>query len=220
MRSAKVLEMLENGQIEELKSALRDDIYQESLKKRPNAKRRYSAMKKYSTYAGAIRETLRKPCEIEFEGEKYISFCNSYSLAFTTESIGELELFDEPDRYPQVTRLISFDGEERKLDIRKIIAEAKSLGYRVRKTEYFSNKFLLKYDGAYFRIILLDTTFSIIDDGEIPTVYHVKDSVRPLVIKNNLGVCMIMPVRYSPEENGDEPSTDDTVIIEVDMEGE
>lgn len=216
MRSAKVLEMLENGQIEELKAALRDDIYQESLKKKPNAKRRYSAMKKYSKYAGAIRETLQKPCEIEFEGEKYISFCNSYSLAFTTESIGEIELFDEPERYPDVARLVSFTGEERKLDIRKIIAEAKSLGYKVRKSEYFGNKYLLKYDGAYFRIILLDTTFSIIDDGEIPTVYHVKDSVRPMVIKNDLGVCMIMPVRYEPEDVED-PSTDETTIIEVDI---
>lgn len=46
MRSIKALEMLKKGQLEELKSALQDDIYQDSLKKKPNAKKRYAAMKK------------------------------------------------------------------------------------------------------------------------------------------------------------------------------
>lgn len=45
MRSIKVLEMLNNGQIEELKEALRDEVYAEVLKSKPNAKKRYSAIR-------------------------------------------------------------------------------------------------------------------------------------------------------------------------------
>ena len=60
MRSIKTLEMLKKGQIEELKSALQDDIYQDSLKKKPNAKKRYAAMKKYFTYTDNARECLTK----------------------------------------------------------------------------------------------------------------------------------------------------------------
>ena len=43
MQSIKVLEMLEAGRIEELKALLQDEIYQESLKNRPNAKKRYTS---------------------------------------------------------------------------------------------------------------------------------------------------------------------------------
>lgn len=46
MRNEKVLEMLNEGKIEDLKSALQDEIYEEALKSKPGAKKRYAAMKK------------------------------------------------------------------------------------------------------------------------------------------------------------------------------
>ena len=210
MRSAKVLEMLNNGKIEELKAELQDEIFTESLKGKPDAKKRYSAMKKYFTYAGSVRESLQKPCVVEFEGKQYTSFCNSYSLALTTESTGEMELFGESDRYPDVSRLIRFDGPERKIDFSKVMAEAKSKGYKLKKSEFFGNKYLMHYNRSYFRMVLIDSTFSIIDDGEEATVYHSENSDRPMTIKTSLGLAVIMPVRYEgdPEENGD-------VVVEV-----
>lgn len=210
MRSTKVLEMLNNGKIEDLKAALQDEIYEESLKGKSNAKKRYTAMKKYFTYAGTAREILQKPCLVEFEGQKYTSFCNSYSLALTTESTGEMELCSEPDRYPDVTRLIHIKGEERKIDFGKVIAEAKSKGYKLKKSEFFGNNFLMHYDGAYFRIVLIDSTFGIIDDGKEATVYHEENTVRPLVIKNDIGICVIMPVRIESD-----PAEEGSVVIEV-----
>jgi hypothetical protein len=208
MRSTKILEMLNTGKIEDLKAALQDEIYQESLKGKTDAKKRYTAMKKYFTYAGSIREALSKPCPIEFEGEKYTSFCNSYSLALTTESTGEMELCSEPERYPDISRLIRFQGEERSVDLAKVIAEAKSKGYKLKKSEFFNNNFLMHYDGAYFRMVLLDSTFSIIDDGKGAIVYH-EEGLRPLTIKTTLGICVIMPVRI------DDPEEDGRVIIDV-----
>lgn len=206
MRNVKVLEMLNNGKIEELKSMLQDEIYQESLKVKPNAKKRYMAMKKYFTYCDSVREVLQKPCEIEIDGQKYISFCNSYSLALTRESTGEIELFDtSKGNYPDVARLVRYDGKEGKIDISKVLAEAKSKGYKLKKSEVgFDYGYLMHYDGSYFKIGLLDATYGIIDDGKETIVYHVEGPNKPLTITTDIGVVFIMPIRYegNPEEEG------------------
>jgi hypothetical protein len=205
MRNSKVLEMLESNRIDELKNMLQDEIYEEALKSKPGAKKRYTAMKKYFGYNKQSRECLQKPCQIIFEGKDYISFTNSWSLIFTTEDYGEIEMFEDKDRYPDVTRLMHTSGDKREIDIHKVIAEAKSKGYKLTKSEVsFNYKYLMLYDGAYFKIGLLDSSFAIIDDGKPAIVYHESGTRRPLTIKNDIGYCMIMPVKYEgdPEENG------------------
>ena len=132
MKNSKVLEMLQQNRIEELKAELQDEIFTESLKTKPNAKKRYAAMKRYLKTISESRPILTKPCEIEFDGEKYNSFTNSYSLALTKESCGELEMCSEPERYPDVKRLIILDGEEDKIDF---------------------NKFFIALDGNYYESI-------------------------------------------------------------------
>ena len=120
MRNVRVLEMINAGRIEELKKLLQDEIYAESLKTTPNTKKRYTAMKKYFTYVNQSRECLQKPYIIEFENKKYTSFTNSWSLVLTTESPGEIELFDESNgKYPDVSRLIKFGGIKKKIDLIK-----------------------------------------------------------------------------------------------------
>lgn len=206
MRNVKVLEMLNDGKIEDLKKMLQDEIYQESLKGKPNAKKRYTAMKKYFGYYNSGREAMQKPCVIEFDGEKYTSFTNGYSLVITKENTGEMELFDESTgNYPDVTRLISFDGEKDQIDFGKVLAEAKSKGYKLKKSEVgYGYRYLLRYRDAYFKIGLIDSTFGIIDDGEAATAYHKEGPRNKLTIINKLGVCIIMPVFIDgdPEEDG------------------
>lgn len=196
MRSSRVLELLEEGRLEELKRALQDEIYQEALKRNPSAKKRYTAMKRYFTYHNSGREILQKPCPVEFEGETYTSFTNSWSLALTRESTGEIELCSEPDRYPNVSRLVSFDGDEGTVDFAEVFAKAIARGYKLKKSGFTSNDWLFHYNGTYFRLALLDATFRIIDDGELATVYHVKNSTRPMTIKTSVGICIVLPVRY------------------------
>lgn len=210
MKSSRVLEMLNENRIDELKAELQDEIFTESLKTNPSAKKRYAAMKRYLKHIDSAREILKKPCEIEIEGCKYTSFCNAYSLALTRETTGEIELCDEPDRYPPVTNLLKYDGEEAKLDINKVLAEAKSKGYKFKKSEIYSNDYLMHYDGAYFRIGLIDITYNIINDGKEAIVYHVNGSRKPLTVTTDIGVCVIMPVFLAegPEEG--------TNVIEVD----
>lgn len=210
MQSAKVLEMLNKGLIEQLKAELRDEIYRESLKANPSAKKRYTAMKKYFTYVNSVREACKKPALIVWEGEKYTSFCNSYSLVLTKEDCGEMTLFDtDAGNYPDVTRLIHFDGNKEKLDISKVIAKAKSQGYKLNKSAINDNGYLMFYDGNYYRIGLVEATYGIINDGEYVTAYHIPNSMRPLVLKNDLGVAVIMPMRYESEPD------DGVIIIEA-----
>lgn len=202
MKSSRVLEMLNQNRIDELKAALQDEIFTESLKSKPNAKKRYAAMKKYISYTSGAREILQKPCEVDIEGSKYLSFCNSYSLALTRETCGEIPLCEEPDRYPPVARLLNYDGTEGTIDIHKVIAEAKSHGYKLTKTAMYGNDYLMHYDGAYFRIALLDITYGIIDDGKDAIVYHVSGARRALTITTDIGVAVVMPVSMYDEPQG------------------
>lgn len=212
MRSIKALEMLNKGKIEELKTALQDDIYQDSLKKKPNVKKRYATMKKYFTYTDNGRAVCRKPCEIEFEGKRYTSFTNSWSLVLTTEPTGEIELFNiQNGKYPDVGRLIRFDGIKKKIDFNDVIAEAKSKGYKLTKKEIGNGfQYLMLYDGTYYKISLIDITYGIINDGEPAITYHPDGERMPLTIQNDIGICMIMPVFM---HNG-EPD-ESHIIIEV-----
>lgn len=215
MRNMHVLEMLNAGRIDDLKKELQDEIYQETLKTKPGAKQRYSAMKKYFKYHKPIREALQKPCRVEFKGGNYTSFTNAWSLVLTSEDVGEIELYDNSTgKYPDVTRLINFDGDEGKIDINEVLSDAKSKGYKLVKGEVdFHFKYLMLYDGSYYKLGLVDATFGIINDGQPAKVYKDKGSNKPLTIKNDIGICVIMPVRLegNPEEDG-------KIIIKVEVD--
>lgn len=167
-------------------------------------------MKKYFSYIASSREVCQKPCIIDYDGKSYTSFCNSFSLALTTEPCGAIELFTDRDRYPNMSRLVKCEGEAVKIDFAKVLAEAKSKGYKLKKSEVNGNNYLMAYDGAYFRIGLLEITYNIIDDGGEVTVYHSGGTgASPITIENNIGYCVIMPIRYESEPD------DGVVIIEA-----
>lgn len=208
MKSSKVLEMLHQNRIEDLKQELQDEIFTESLKTKPNAKKRYSAMKRYLKSCSDSREILQRPCEVDLDGTKYNAFCNAYTLALTTETCGEIEMCVDPDRYPNVTQLVKYNGDEGKIDFTKVLAAAKSKGYKYTKSQIHNNDFLMHYGEAYFRIGLVDITYSIIDDGGEVTVFYGGKN-RPITVQNDIGTCVVMPVRLDagPEEG--------TIVIEA-----
>lgn len=198
MKNSRVLEMLKENRIEELKAELQDEIFTESLKGNANAKKRYAAMKRYLKTISESRPILTKPCEVEFEGSKYNAFTNSCSLVLTTESCGEIPMCEEPDRYPQVNRLISFEGEEGRINFNKVLAEAKSKGYKYSKNAIHSNDYLMRYNGAYFRMALVDITYGILDEGKETHVWF-NGKNRPLTIHNELGIGIVLPIRSNDE---------------------
>ena len=59
----------------------------------------------------------------------------------------------------------------------------------------------MRYDGSYFKLGLVDATFSIIDDGEEATVYHDPDKRLPITIETSIGVCTIMPMNIKNEDD-------------------
>ena len=154
MQNTKILEMISNGQIEELKTLIQDEIFMDGLKNKSGAKQRYAAMKKYFSYIkGNGNPACTMPCVIDFKGEKYTSFINGYSIALTKETSGEMELFEDPAKYLNVDKMLVFDGEEKEIDFNKIIAEAKSKGYKLKRSEVETGenfKYVLHYDNAYF----------------------------------------------------------------------
>jgi hypothetical protein len=200
MQSRKILEMIQQGRIEELEDQLRDEIYQEELKKKPGAKQRYAAMKKYFGYVKTSRAICMKPYEIEFEGHVMTSFCNSYSLALTKEDCGSINKFTDDDgTYPDVGRMIKREGTIENVNLCKIIAEAKSAGYKLTKSEVNGETFVIRYKGTYYRLGLVDATYSIINDGGDATIYHSGDKFSPLTIENSIGVCLVLPVKRDDE---------------------
>lgn len=206
MLNTKVLEMINQNRIDELKILLRDEIYQDVIKRKSGAKQRYTAMKKYFSYVRSERACCKKPAIIEFEGDEMTSFCNSYSLALTKEPCGCIGLFTDDDgTYPNVGRFVKREGDVEKVDICGAIAEAKSLGYKLTNKEVNGNNFMLHYNGAYFRLGLVDATYSIINDGDSVVAYHSGNKVSPIVLENEIGLCLILPVKCDDEfilENG------------------
>lgn len=201
MRSIKILEMINQGRIEELKDILQDEVYQEVLKGKHGAKQRYAAMKKYFGYINMHgRVCCQKPAMIKFDGKDVTSFCNAYSLALTTEPCGAIELFTDDDgNYPNVARLVNREGVPQKLSFEKVFAEAKAKGYSLKKSEVNGGKFMMHYNGAYFRLGLFDAAYSIIDDGGEATVYHSGKNTSPITVENDIGVCLVLPVKCDEE---------------------
>lgn len=213
MQNTKILEMINNGQIEELKTLIQEEIFTDGLKNKPGAKQRYAAMKKYFSYVKNGNPACTMPCVIDFEGEKYTSFVNGYSIALTKETSGEMELFENPNKYLNVEEMVVFDGEEKEIDFNAIIAEAKSKGYKLKKSEVEQGgdfKYAFHYDNAYFKVGLLDSTYCIIDDGEKATVWHPgsRKEYSPIIIRNNIGVCVVLPFNYDREKYN-------VIVIEV-----
>ena len=97
------------------------------------------------------------------------------------------------------------------IDFKRIFAEVKTRGYKLNKTEFRKGEYLMRYDGAYFKLALLDSTFAIIDNGEETIAFKPSGANRkPLVIKNDIGIAVIMPIYME----GD-PEADGRIVIDA-----
>lgn len=209
MRNTKILAMLECGQAEELKTLIRDEIFRDCLKNRPGALQRYSAMKKYFTYTKNVNPMMAMPCTVEFNGERYTSFTNGSSLVLTREECGAMELFNGRGDYLNVEKIMppDWDRDGVSVNLNLPLASAKSNGYVLKRSEVEDDgdfKYVLHYDNAYFRMGVFDSAYAIINDG---TTAHVcrpgkRDSRSPMVIANSIGICLILPFKYTTEKSG------------------
>lgn len=200
MKAEKVLEYINNGDIETLRKLIEEEIYTESLKGNGDRKKRYAAMKKYLKVVIQNREDFLKPGNIEYHGDKYNCFINGYSIVVTKEDIGEIEPY-KGDNYFKVGQML--DGEfcdKDTVNLDEVIAKAKSMGYKNKKSEIDGSDFqyVLKYKNGYYKIGLLDLSYSIINDGEKATVEYAK-AKAPLRITTSVGMCLVLPVNASDD---------------------
>lgn len=109
MTNEKILQMLNNGEIELLKSAIAEEIYKSNLKGSggSNANKRYTAMKKYFTYMHGIKESNQKACKVKYKGKEYISFYNDASLVLTSENHSGIDLMEHPELYVSVDKILA-----------------------------------------------------------------------------------------------------------------
>lgn len=130
-----------------------------------------------------------------------------FNSIFLGVAVFGAEKGDEPDRYPDVTRLVHREGDLEKVDFNKVLAEAKSKGYKYSKNAIHNNDYLMKYNDGYFRIGLVDITYGVINEGkEIDVYFNGKN--RPITIENDLGIGIVLPIRTDGELEG-------SVIVEV-----
>lgn len=197
MKNTIVLGMINNGEIEQLKALLTEEIYKDSLKGKGNAKNRYAAMKRFFKYPLDNREAFTKPCKsVDVDGKSYNSFLDGYCFALTMESIDTLETFDKAYKtYFDVERIVKAceKGNMEEIDFSVVLASGKSKGYKFKKSEIaIGNDFqyLLKYKDAYYKFGLFDRAFSVINDGEKAEVYYT-GSKGILLIKTSIGIAGI-----------------------------
>lgn len=202
MKNEKILEMLNNGEIEELKKVISEEIYNSSLDKNGNAKSRYKAMKNFYKFPSDKTDTrFLKPCKKSIRGQFYNCFLSQDILVCSRESTGNIEMYNEkedgewfnPEKFINTS---NFEVVEN-IDFNDILSEAKSKGFKPVKQEIEYGeraKYYLHFRDTYYKIGLLNKGYSIIDGGKYQEVFYRK-STAPLFICNSLGIVMLLPVR-------------------------
>lgn len=203
MKNEKILEMLNNGEIEELKKVISEEIYNSSLDKNGNAKSRYKAMKDFYKFPSDKTDTrFLKPCKKSIRGQLYNCFLSSDVLVCTKESTGNIELYNEKEEVKEwfnPERLINASNFEiiKNIDFNDILSEAKSKEFKPIKQEIEYGecaKYYLHFRDAYYKIGLLNKGYSIIEGGKYQKAFY-GGSKKPLYIYNSLGIVMLLPVR-------------------------
>ena len=201
MKNTQILEMLNAGQIAELTEKIKEEIYQDSLKKNTGAKERYAAMKRFFKYGGSNRNQpcLTMPYNIDTE---YTSFCDGYGVALTKESAGKMEMYDEEKhgKYIDVLNLFpsSNDGYTifRNVSFTEVFAKAKADGYKFKKTTAeFKEHYVVKMEEHYFNMAVMDKVLSILDDGNGFEVWmNTKNNYTVIAVFSSIGKGIICPV--------------------------
>lgn len=216
MKNEKILEMINNGDIVLLKVKIKEEIYEAELKKLKgsNAHKRFMAMKRYFKYSNDHDDRLNYPgtnLNIKIFGKEgnYNCFCDGYSLALTSEEIGEMVDFKHCGttndlEYFNVQNMLNTINEYTDIlvyDLNNILSKAKSEGYRYKKSELDSYKFMyaMCYKETYYKIGLLDKAFNIINDGRECKIYYINKK-SPLYIVTSVGVAIILPINMKDEK--------------------
>lgn len=159
-------------------------------------------MKRYFKFADDNNDFTCKPKQVE----EFACFCDGFTAVRTKESLADLSQYDDSDRpYIDLGKIMNVESiadYTEEINLNEVLAEAKSKGYKFKKNEVVQGDNFTTvcfYNGAYFKIGLLDQAFSIINDGEKARVYSTGKATEPIKIITSIGECILLPVR--PKED-------------------
>ena len=196
MKNEKILQLLEENKIETLKELLKKELLEKELKK-SNRGNRNKAVKRFFKFE---HNNLIFNNFTEKNGYYYMA--DGCCAVKTTEQPIMLENkidYDEfrgKDMEPLYDTSITKKYEN--IDIKKVLIDAKINGYRYAKKETTANaSYYFKFKDTYFKIGLLDKAFSVIDNNKPVTLYY-RGKRSALMIANEIGQVLIMPMRKVP----------------------
>lgn len=200
MKPGEILEMLDEGRIEELKSRMKEEVKLEEVKNIPGGNARYKAMKEFYKHVKDEREYLSYALELTIGGEPYHAIYDPYSIAFTKESIGTIPVYHKWDA-PDIQKFLAVsvgDSPILTVDMEKILSDAKKQGYRhtVKEMQYGKGgRFYLEGTQSFFKLGFVDKVFSIINDGNPARVFEVP---KLMYIKTSLGMAVVLGLTEEP----------------------
>lgn len=199
MRNEKVLEMLNNGEVEELKQQIKDKIYTDTLDKRTGAKQRYTAMKRYLRHTKDSDQKWMRlvTTGLSYYGDNYNGFTDDCNIVFTNEGVGELKSSNKGMSMIDNFKDVLLEEGKTKVNFKELLAKAKTEGYKYTKN---NNRYIIKFEDVYVNMKLLDLAVSIIDDGG-DLYIHKRDDEQSIVLKNEIGVVYILGMRVLKEND-------------------
>lgn len=161
--------------------------------------RRYRAMKKYRKECHNLPERYKYPCRVQFEDKEYTAFLHRFSIVLTKENPRRIK-FQKECGFEEFKTEVKGVGKGEKVNIEKIISKAKKMGY-VQKGTDSKIKFAVKYNEYYYDMNVLLRAYRIIDNGEKVEIFNgmARDKFAPLIIRNSIGICSILPFRYNTD---------------------
>lgn len=208
MKNEKILEMLNAGQVEELKAILKQEIYKSSLT--AGAKQRLAAMKRYFKYG---INNGNQVCLFPYKREDGMTcFVDGYSCVITKESAEGMEHYNEAvsGTYldvsqfladPNDTTLETFYG----VDLMQYIAKAKADGYKYsqKNLDVNEHEYTLIIHDHYFNMGRIDKIVSILNDGNGFTVQiNQQNPYTPIFVSSSVGRGMCLPYRWNGRHKG------------------
>lgn len=208
LKAESILEYLEKGQLEELKTILKKEVYETSLS--VDVKKRRSGMKKFFLGQRNYHPQVNYPAEnIVIHGEKWTSFCDMRCIAITKEPLPpEMETFADHcdnDQYFNIEKFMNMAkpySTEEYIDLNAAFAEIKSCGYRyIKKNLGFTSEgtsFAFEYKGEFYNAALIDRVFSIINDGNLAKLSYAAPK-KGITIETSVGLGLVLPFKPRTE---------------------
>jgi hypothetical protein len=199
MTNQQILDMLNNNEIEELKTKLKSEIMAEGYNS--DEKKRLKAKNTFFKYDTAAIADTNKP----FINNNKLMMFNNHCCVETSET----DCTKDTSRKPDKNVVDAMDSSLHKaidttkvkpikVNLREFLMGEQVNGYKLIKKN-FSKPFpyRLECNGIVFNTALVELCFNIIDDNALPTIYV---SGNYMWIETSIGKCVIMRIADSESD--------------------